>query len=85
MEQGVPQEDILIENRSRTTFENLTFSKAILENQGLGKSVLVVTKFLSRSSGWCLYETIKNPWTQCRFKNSFLLSPIGLDPRDGLG
>lgn len=43
MELGVPKQDILIENHSRTTFENLTFSKAILEDQGLEKSVLVVT------------------------------------------
>ena len=33
MELGVPKQDILIENRSRTTFENLTFNKAILEEQ----------------------------------------------------
>lgn len=43
IEHGVPEESILIENRSRTTFENLTFSKAILEEEGLGKHVLVVT------------------------------------------
>ena len=40
MEHGVPEDAILIENRSRTTFENLTFSKRLLEEEGLGKRVL---------------------------------------------
>lgn len=41
---GIPPEEILIENQSRTTFENLTFSKAIMEQrQTSSYYALVVT------------------------------------------
>ncbi len=83
MEQGVPQEDILIENRSRTTFENLTFSKAILEDQGLGKECPCGDQFFHALRAGVFMRRLKIPGRSVRSKNSFLLSPIGLDPRNG--
>ena len=82
MEQGVPQEDILIEDRSRTTFENLTFSKAILEDHGLGKSVLVVTNSFHALRAGVFMRRLKIPGRSVGSKQ-LLLSPIGLDPRNG--
>jgi uncharacterized SAM-binding protein YcdF (DUF218 family) len=39
---GVPGEDVLLEDRSRTTIQNLAFAKPVLEARGIG-SVLVVS------------------------------------------
>ena len=75
MEQGVPQEDILIENRSRTTFENLTFSKAILENQGLGKSVLVVTNSFHALRAGVFMRRLKIPGRSVGSKTAFYYLP----------
>ena len=44
MEKGVPADSILLENKSRTTFENLIFSKELIRVQGLEQDrVLLVT------------------------------------------
>ena len=75
MEQGVPQEDILIENRSRTTFENLTFSKAILEDQGLGKSVLVVTNSFHALRAGVFMRRLKIPGRSVGSKTAFYYLP----------
>ncbi|OPJ62775.1 YdcF family protein [Clostridium oryzae] len=40
---GCPKEDILMENKSRNTFENLLFSKAIMEQYGGKKNSIFVT------------------------------------------
>lgn len=42
VDKGIPKEDILIENKSRTTFENLEFAKEIIGKNNI-KSVLIVT------------------------------------------
>jgi uncharacterized SAM-binding protein YcdF (DUF218 family) len=39
---GVPGEDVLLEDKSRTTIENLAFARPVLEANGIG-SVLVVS------------------------------------------
>ena len=75
MEQGVPQEDILIENRSRTTFENLTFSKAILEDLGLGKSVLVVTNSFHALRAGVFMRRLKIPGRSVGSKTAFYYLP----------
>lgn len=75
MEQGVPQEDILIENRSRTTFENLTFSKAILEDQGLGKSVLVVTNSFHALRAGVFMRRLKIPGRSVGSRTAFYYLP----------
>ena len=75
MEQGVPQEDILIEDRSRTTFENLTFSKAILEDHGLGKSVLVVTNSFHALRAGVFMRRLKIPGRSAGSKTAFYYLP----------
>lgn len=75
MEQGVPKEDILIENRSRTTFENLTFSKAILQEQGLGKYVLVVTNSFHALRTGIFMRQLKIPGRSVGSKTAFYYLP----------
>ena len=43
MEQGIPEEDILPEDRSKTTYENLAYSKAILDGREGEKYTALVT------------------------------------------
>ncbi|MCG4822343.1 YdcF family protein [Streptococcus gordonii] len=75
MEQGVQKDAILIENRSRTTFENLTFSKAILEEQGLGKSVLVVTNSFHALRAGVFMRRLKIPGRSVGSKTAFYYLP----------
>ena len=82
MEHGVPEDAILIENRSRTTFENLTFSKRILEEEGLGKRVLVVTNSFHALRAGIFMRRLKIPGPKYRFKKQLLLSSIRLDSRN---
>lgn len=53
MEKGVPADSILLENKSRTTFENLTFSKQLMLAHGLGQDrvVLVTNSFHALRAG----------------------------------
>lgn len=71
IEQGVPEEDILIENRSRTTFENLTFSKPILEKEGLGKHVLVVTNSFHALRAGVFMRRLRIPGRSVGSKTAF--------------
>lgn len=41
MEKGCPPGDILIEDQSRSTYENLLFSKELMERNGMKKAVIV--------------------------------------------
>ena len=75
MEHGVPEESILIENRSRTTFENLTFSKAILEEEGLGKHVLVVTNSFHALRAGVFMRRLKIPGRSIGSKTAFYYLP----------
>ena len=43
LQQGIPEADILMENRSATTLENLRFSKQILDEQEGRKYTALVT------------------------------------------
>ena len=75
IEQGVPEEDILIENRSRTTFENLTFSKAILEKEGLEKDVLVVTNSFHALRAGVFMRRLRIPGRSVGSKTAFYYLP----------
>ena len=75
IEQGVPEEDILIENRSRTTFENLTFSKAILEKEGLEKDVLVVTNSFHALRASVFMRRLRIPGRSVGSKTAFYYLP----------
>ncbi|MEO6883180.1 MAG: YdcF family protein [Bacteroidia bacterium] len=43
VEIGIPQADILVEDKSKNTHENALFSKAILEQNSVGKKYLLIT------------------------------------------
>ncbi len=61
-EMGVPQERILIENRSTNTGENVAFSRALLEKRGIeANSFLLVQKpYMERRS----YATFRKVWPE---------------------
>ena len=75
MEHGVPEDAILIENRSRTTFENLTFSKRLLEEEGLGKRVLVVTNSFHALRAGVFMRRLKIPGRSIGSRTSFYYLP----------
>lgn len=60
IEKGVPQEAILIENKSTNTGENITFTQKLLKEKGLDpQSFIVVQKpYMERRS----YATFKKHW-----------------------
>ena len=43
VEKGIPEKDILLEDKSTTTYENINFSKNIIERDGMGSGVALVT------------------------------------------
>lgn len=43
LEKGIPEEDIILEDKSTTTYENLTNSKAIIESHGGGNKIALVS------------------------------------------
>lgn len=59
-ENGVPEEDILVEDRSATTMENMRFSRELIEKQGKGCKAAFSTSsyhvfrggILAKESGW---------------------------------
>lgn len=75
MEHGVPEDAILIENRSRTTFENLTFSKRILEEEGLDKRVLVVTNSFHALRAGVFMRRLKIPGRSIGSRTAFYYLP----------
>ncbi len=80
MEHGVPEDAILIENRSRTTFENLTFSKRILEEEGLGKRVFVVTNSFHALRAGVFMRRLKIPGRSIGSRTAFTIShPLGFE------
>lgn len=62
IEMGVPQKDILIENRSSNTGENILFSKRLLEENHCTpqKIILVQKPYMERRS----YATIRKQWPE---------------------
>lgn len=68
MTEGVPREVIRIENRSTNTGDNILFSKALLESEGIRpESILLVhTPYSERRD----YAAFKNFWPSPRFSVS---------------
>lgn len=66
VEAGVPQEDILIENKSTSTYENFTFSQNILEAADL-HSVIIVTD---------PYHIARAELVASKLKYTYSLSPV---------
>ncbi|MFC5448241.1 YdcF family protein [Paenibacillus aestuarii] len=50
MQNGVPQQQILLEPRATSTYENLLFSKQIMDKRGLVSSIIVTHQFHSSRS-----------------------------------
>jgi len=72
---GVPEERILIENRSTNTGENISFTKALLAEQDLNpeKFILVQKPYMERRS----YATFRKLWPE---KEVLVTSPqVGFD------
>jgi uncharacterized SAM-binding protein YcdF (DUF218 family) len=59
-EKGVPENSILIENKSSNTGENILFTQQLLEQQGLNPSSFIVVQkpYMERRS----YATFKKHW-----------------------
>jgi len=75
MDMGVPQERILIENRSTNTGENILFTKNLLADKNLNpaKFILVQKPYMERRS----YATFRKLWPQ---KEVLVTSPqVGFD------
>lgn len=58
VEKGIPTEDILIENKSSTTFENLEFAKEVMRKNNI-KSVLIVTDPLHMKRSMAMAEFLE--------------------------
>ena len=54
VEQGIPEEKIVLEDRSRNTFQNMAFSKALIEREARGARVVYATTnyHVFRSGVW---------------------------------
>ncbi|NLW88665.1 MAG: YdcF family protein [Clostridiaceae bacterium] len=52
IQKGVSEDRILLEDRSTSTLENLEFSKALIEKNGLGSSVVII------SEGYHMYRAL---------------------------
>jgi uncharacterized SAM-binding protein YcdF (DUF218 family) len=59
-EKGVPENKILVENKSTNTGENITFTKGLLKEKGIdpGKFILVQKPYMERRA----YATFKKQW-----------------------
>ena len=65
MEMGVPEDKILVENRSTNTGENIKFTKELLVSRGLDpkKIILVQKPYMERRA----YATFKKVWSEKDF------------------
>lgn len=55
---GVPKEDLLLEDRSRNTYENALYSKQILDTLNLGKKYMLVSNGLHLKRGLACFEKL---------------------------
>lgn len=51
MEQGVPEENIVMDSLSRSTYENLSFAQEIMEQNDWNKAVIVTHKYHGSRAG----------------------------------
>ena len=84
-EQGIPDEQILVEDRSRTTLENLRFSRSLIEKRGEADKVAFSTSnyhvyrggILAAESGWNI-DGMGSRTMWYFWPNAFLREFIGL-------
>ena len=87
LEQGIPQEQILVEDQSKTTLENLRFSRRLIEKQGDGQTAGVAFStsnyhvyrggILAAGSGWNI-DGMGSRTKWYFWPNAFLREFIGL-------
>lgn len=65
---GIPKEDLILENKSRSTFENALFSSEILKNSYPNKKYLLITNAMHMKRGLA-----------CFTKNGISCSPFPID------
>lgn len=65
IQMGVPEQNIIIENKSQNTGENIQFTKSILEMKGIkAKKIIGVQKpYMQRR----LYAALKKQWSEAEF------------------
>ncbi|WP_381796234.1 YdcF family protein [Streptomyces niveus] len=65
LELGIPSSDVLVEPRARNTGENILFSRAVLEDAGVGvSSVLLISKPYEERRA---YATAVKLWSEVEF------------------
>ena len=71
LDHGIPEERIFMEDRSSTTYENLKFSKAVIEENDLPEQIIIVTNnfhscraaMIARKQGYsCTSVPAKTTW-----------------------
>ena len=84
MEQGIPKEQILIEDRSKTTLENLRFSRNLIENSEHAKAAFATSSYhvyrggiLASETGWDI-DGMGSRTKWYFWPNAFLREFIGL-------
>ncbi len=55
---GVPDDVLIIENRSYSTYENARFTKQLLENRGIKSIILVTSAYHSRRARHIFHEVL---------------------------
>ncbi len=76
IKQGVPEEDILLEEEATDTLENAKFTREIIKDEGFKKIILVTSPYHQRRAYEIFKEVLKNddveisnsPTTQSRWK-----------------
>ena len=57
LECGVSQDDIILEEKSRSTIENLAFAKAIMEENGFSTAMIVTSDYHAERALWMSRDT----------------------------
>ena len=72
---GVPSENIMLEPRARSTYENVRFSLSILKEQNLRDVVVVTSKYHTRRS----YQLFRQAWDGSMGDLVMVGAPDGVD------
>lgn len=87
---GVPEKDILLEKRSTSTYENMIFSRPILQEHQLSSILLVTAPFHSPRAAWTAAKQLDQPvavspslinpcWQQHTYLSRYMLrEPVAL-------
>jgi len=62
LEQGVPERDLLMENKSRTTLENLEQARDLMKTHGLSEALLVSDPMHMERARWMMRDLGVTAW-----------------------